>query len=67
QGEKEGMWGVNALGRTEADFFKEIQLNPANGMANVLKYDFDPARDYLFPIRITSLNINDQLVQNPGY
>ncbi|MDR2969229.1 MAG: RagB/SusD family nutrient uptake outer membrane protein [Tannerellaceae bacterium] len=67
QGEKEGMWGVSALGRTEADFFKEIQLNPANGMANVLKYDFDPARDYLFPIRITSLNINDQLVQNPGY
>jgi hypothetical protein len=67
QGEKEGQWGLNALGATEADFYKETQLNPTNGMANVMKYDFNPKRDYLFPIRITHLNINEKLVQNPGY
>ena len=28
---------------------------------------FDPARDYLFPIPLNEVSLNDQLTQNPGW
>ncbi len=67
QGEKDGMWGLNVRGATDSEFFVETPLDTAHGMSTTQAYIFRQDCDYLYPIRIGHLTINEQLVQNPGY
>ncbi|MDE3184572.1 MAG: RagB/SusD family nutrient uptake outer membrane protein [Bacteroidota bacterium] len=38
-----------------------------NGYIRVQKRQFDPARDYLWPIPSSEISLDDKLTQNPGY
>lgn len=57
--DRDGMWGLNDMGQTEADFYKEVQC------ANQY-FRFDN-KYYFMPIKLNYLNINGNLVQNLGY
>ena len=60
----DGMWGLNIVGLDNASFYKEV--NRINDAVYTCPYKFDK-RMYFLPIYINHLNINDLLVQNPGY
>ena len=60
--ERDGMWGLNILGLDAATFYKEV--NKTGGMSTPYRFD---KRMYLMPIFINHININELLVQNPGY
>ncbi|MDR2413555.1 MAG: RagB/SusD family nutrient uptake outer membrane protein [Odoribacteraceae bacterium] len=57
--DRNGVWGLNDEGKTNAEFYKETQLT-------VFPYIFDK-RHYLVPIRLSYINVNENLVQNTGY
>jgi hypothetical protein len=59
---RDGMWGLNILGMTNEDLFREVNRNGA--FSSVYRFD---KRMYLLPIRTEYININPLLVQNPGY
>ncbi|MDR0542010.1 MAG: RagB/SusD family nutrient uptake outer membrane protein [Dysgonamonadaceae bacterium] len=60
--EREGMWGLNILGLDDATFYQEV--NKVGSMSTPYKFD---KRMYFMPIYYQHININDLLVQNPGY
>lgn len=51
--------GLNITGETEADFFKEVEVE--------LTWRFDSPVHYLLPIPAKEVEIIQNLVQNPGY
>lgn len=57
--DKDGMWGLNEMGQTPEDFYKEVQCKNQ-------PYIFQKS-NYLMPIKTSYININSKLVQNPGY
>jgi hypothetical protein len=57
--DREGMWGLNDEGTTNATFYKETQLG-------VQPLVFTK-KNYLMPIGVTYVNANENLVQNTGY
>ena len=62
--DKAGMWGLNILGTDNDAFYQEVYKLPGTNMSN--PYIFDK-RMYFAPIFYKHININDLLVQNPGY
>jgi hypothetical protein len=60
--EKDGMWGLNILGTTNAELYREVNTN--GGLS--IPYRFQK-RMYLMPIYYEHINKNPLLVQNPGY
>ncbi|MDR2563502.1 MAG: RagB/SusD family nutrient uptake outer membrane protein [Prevotellaceae bacterium] len=61
--ERDGMWGLNITGRDAATFYREVS-GVTSGMSTPYRFE---KRMYLMPIAINHININDMLVQNPGY
>lgn len=59
--DRNGMWGLNDVGKTAEDFYRETQLS---SQTNVFH---DDGRNYLMPIKVNYVNTNELLVQNPGY
>lgn len=57
--DREGMWGLNSQGKTNEEFYQKIRL--ANR-----PYIFD-FKHYFYPIKQTYINVNHNLVQNPGW
>lgn len=57
--DREGMWGLNSQGKTNEEFYQKIRL--ANR-----PYIFD-FKNYFYPIKQTYVNVNHNLVQNPGW
>lgn len=57
--DREGMWGLNSQGVTAEDFYQKTRL--ANR-----PYIFD-FKHYFYPIKQTYINVNHNLVQNPGW
>ncbi|MDR0766424.1 MAG: RagB/SusD family nutrient uptake outer membrane protein [Odoribacteraceae bacterium] len=57
--DRQGVWGLNDEGTTNETFYQETQLS-------VFPYVFDK-RHYLVPIKLTYINVNENLVQNTGY
>ncbi|MDR2130961.1 MAG: RagB/SusD family nutrient uptake outer membrane protein [Odoribacteraceae bacterium] len=57
--DKNGMWGLNDEGTTNATFYQETQL-PVQPFVFTKK-------NYLLPIHVTYVNANENLVQNTGY
>jgi hypothetical protein len=57
------MWGLNITGLDAATFYREVN-KIGGGMSTPYKFD---KRMYLMPIYINHININDMLIQNPGY
>jgi len=60
--EKDGMWGLNITGLDAANFYREV--NKIGSMSTPFQFD---KRMYFMPIFYQHLNINEKLVQNPGY
>lgn len=58
-GMENGMIGLNAEGKTAEDFYKETVLKSQ-------PFIFE-AKQYLFPIPQTAIDVNQKLVQNPGW
>lgn len=61
--DREGTWGLNITGTTNEIFYKEVNSVYSGYRA---PYVFDK-RMYLLPIAIGHVNINELLVQNPGF
>ncbi|MDR3365762.1 MAG: RagB/SusD family nutrient uptake outer membrane protein [Prevotellaceae bacterium] len=59
--DKDGMWGLYDLGTTPQTFYVETQL------PNQKCVFHDDGRGYLMPIKVSYVNTNELLVQNPGY
>lgn len=57
--DREGMWGLNSRGVKAEEFYKKTRL--ANRF-----YIFD-FKHYFYPIKQTYINVNHNLVQNPGW
>jgi len=57
-------------GETILQIGKDVILsdgNYVNGIADQVRQGFNEDRDYLYPIPINELNLNPNLVQNPGW
>ena len=57
--DKNGMQGLNEIGKTADEFYKETVLDARNFVF--------ARKNYLFPIKQDYININHNLVQNPGW
>lgn len=57
--DREGMWGLNSVGKTNEEFYQKTRL--ANR-----SYIFD-FKHYFYPIKQQYINVNHNLVQNPGW
>ncbi|GKG76622.1 RagB/SusD family nutrient uptake outer membrane protein [Parabacteroides sp. AM58-2XD] len=57
--DREGMWGLNSQGVTAEDFYQKTRLENR-------PYIFD-FKHYFYPIKQTYINVNHNLVQNPGW
>lgn len=57
--ESTGMWGLNSMGRTAAEFYQKTRLTGQ-------QFRFQ-RKQHLFPIKQTYIDINHNLVQNPEW
>ena len=57
--ERTGMLGLNEIGTTAADFYKETPMTES--------YFIFDQRNYLMPIKTEHVNTNGIMVQNPGW
>ena len=58
-GMEDGMIGLNVAGATAEDFYKETRLTTQPYIFN--------SKEYLHPINQEDINVNRNLVQNPGW
>ena len=61
--DRDGVWGLNVWGSTYAGLFQELNRRPGQEPAPILFHN----RMHLLPIPRGHLNINELLIQNPGY